>query len=301
MQQFCVVAYAACIISANSLQSCRGDVPGSPEDAIRQTAQQFVNFYDKGDAKAVAALWTPDGEYAIGHQSLKGRTAIAGIYEAFFRAHPGSKMKVNVESVRLIAPTVAIEQGVASTNDGRARTESAYTAVHVKQDGKWLMASVRESESTSETGAAELVDIGWLIGSWAGEGDAAKVQIEYSWMANKHFIKGEFTSTAKDGTVPGGTQIIGQDPLSGRLVSWFFNNDGSQGLGEWVHQGSSWLIKTKGVSAKGPRTSAINVLYRADRDVLSWKSVDRSLDHVPLPNMKEVVMERVSGKHVGSK
>ncbi len=301
MQQFCLVFCVSLIIATNFLPSCRGDVPGLPEDAIRQSAQQFVNVYDKGDAKGVAALWTPDGDYTIGHQSFKGRTAIANLYEAFFHAHPGSTMKVNVESVRLLAPTVAIEQGVASTNDGHARTESAYTAVHVRQHGKWLMASVRESENTSEKSAAELTDLAWLIGSWTGEGDAAKSQVEYSWMANKHFIKGEFTSTVKDGTVPGGTQIIGIDPQSGRIVSWFFNNDGGQGLGDCVQQGSSWILRTKGVSPNGVRTSATNVLYHPDSDVFSWKSVNRSIDKTRLPDMKEVVMERISGKQVGTK
>ena len=171
------------------------------EDAIRHTAQQFVEAYDHGNAKDVAALWTPDGEYAIGHDSIKGRDTIAKLYEAFFRAHPGSKMKVNVESVRMLAPTVAIEQGTASTSGGPGgvRSKSAYTAVHVKQDGKWLMASVRESESASDSSAADLSDIAWLIGSWEGEGDASKIQIDYAWMANKHFIKGQFTSASKDG------------------------------------------------------------------------------------------------------
>jgi uncharacterized protein (TIGR02246 family) len=284
---------AALVLTNNSPQQVAAAESNSAEDAIRRTAQQFVEAYDQGKAQDVAALWTPDGEYAIGRETLKGRKAIANLYETFFKAHPGSKMKVNIESVRMVAPTVALEQGTASTTDGptKTRSESAYTAVHVKQDGKWLMASVRESEIASQGNAADLGEIGWLIGSWEGEG-AAKAQVDYAWMPNKHFIKGEFTSTAKDAKVPGGTQIIGRDPLSGRIISWFFNADGGQAFGQWRQQGSSWIIKTKGVTPEGARTAAVNVLYHPDDNVVSWKSVNRSIDQTRLPDTKELVMER---------
>jgi uncharacterized protein (TIGR02246 family) len=288
---------AALVLSNNFSQQVAAAESNSAEDAIRRTAQQFVEAYDQGKAQDVAALWTPDGEYAMGRETLKGRKAIANLYETFFKAHPGSKMKVNIESVRMVAPTVAIEQGTASTTDrpSKVRSESAYTAVHVKQDGKWLMASVRESEIASKGSIADLGEIGWLIGLWEGEG-AAKSRVNYAWMLNKHFIKGEFTSTAKDAKVPGGTQIIGRDPLSGRIISWFFNADGGQAFGEWRQQGSSWLIKAKGVAPEGARTAAVNVLYRADDNVISWKSVNRSIDQNRLPDTKEVVMERSSKK-----
>ena len=127
-------------------------------------------------------------------------------------------------------------------------------------------------------------------------GGAAKARVNYAWMLNKHFIKGEFTSTAEDANVPGGMQIIGRDPLSGRILSWFFNADGGQGFGEWLQHGSRWIIRTKGVSPQGARTSATNILYRADDNVLSLKSVDRSIDQKRLPDMREAVWERVSGK-----
>src|SRR5262245_55800401 len=106
MQRFYFILCAVFTIAAVSVQHCQSDVAIKPEEAIRHTAQQFVDAYNHGDAKGVADLWTPDGEYAIGHESLKGRQAIVNLYEAFFRTHPGSKMKVNVESVRMLAPTV---------------------------------------------------------------------------------------------------------------------------------------------------------------------------------------------------
>lgn len=269
------------------------------EDAIRKSAQEFTSAYNQGKADAVAALWTPDGEYSVGRESLKGREKIANLYGEFFRTHPGSKMTVKIESIRVLAPTVAIEQGTASSTEGEGgtRSESAYTAVHVKQpNNKWLMASVRESEMPSVTATADLKDVAWLIGSWAANGDASKVEMNYDWIANKHFLKGDITITSNKGSTSGGTQIIGKDPQSGRLVSWFFNADGGHGFGQWSQEGSRWIINTEGMSADGAPTAATNVLYHADDNVVSWQSINRSIGDMKLPNAKEVVIERVSDK-----
>jgi uncharacterized protein (TIGR02246 family) len=255
-----------------------------------------MEAFNRGNAKAVAALWTSDGEYSIGRQSLKGREAIANVYGGYFRTHPGAKMAVKIDSIRVLAPTVAIEQGTATTTEGQggAKSESAYTAVHVKQGDKWLMASVRESEMPSTTISADLNDVAWLVGAWTADGDASSVEMRYDWMADKHFLKGQTTITTKDGSKSGGTQIIGKDPQSGRLVSWYFNADGGHGYGEWTQEGSRWVVNTQGMTADGAPTAATNILYHADDNVASWQSVNRSIGETPLPNMKEVVIERVS-------
>ena len=288
---------AVLLIGVSWQQAARAAESTAAEDAIRRSAKAFVEAYDHGNAEAVAAQWTPDGEYTIGRNSLKGREQIAKTYGEFFRTHAGSKMDVKIESIRVLAPTVAIEQGTAATTEGQGglRSESSYTAVHVKQGDKWLMASVRESEMPSVTATADLNDIAWLVGTWAANGDASKVEMSYDWMANKHFLKGQTTITTKDGSKSGGTQIIGKDPQSGRLVSWFFNADGGHGYGKWSQESSRWIINTQGTSADGAPTAATNVLYHADDNVTSWQSINRSIGEVQLPNAKEIVIERVSG------
>ena len=120
--------------------------------------------------------------------------------------------------------------------------------------------------------------------------------MNYEWMADKHFLKGQTTITTPDGSKSGGTQIIGKDPQSGRLISWFFNPDGSHGQGVWSQEGSRWIINTEGTSADGAPTSATNILYHADDNICSWQSVNRSIGEIRLPNAKEVVIERVSGR-----
>jgi hypothetical protein len=100
---------------------------------------------------------------------------------------------------------------------------------------------------------------------------------------------------AADGkSASGGTQIIGKDPQSGRLVSWFFDADGGYGYGEWSKIGSRWVIHTLGTSADGAPTSATNILYRADDKIASWQSINRAKGDVRLPDAKEIVIKRVS-------
>jgi len=279
-----------------SLQPCNAANAGPEESAIRQAAKEFVAAYDKGDAGAVAAHWTADGEYAIGQKTVKGRDAIAKLYGEFLRANPGSKMDVKIASVRLLAPTVVLEEGTASvTNSANSpASASAYSAVHVKQGNKWLMASVRESEVPTVETDRDLSELDWLVGNWSAGKDKTTVALTCDWIVNKHFLRVEAAGKGSGSDMPSGMQIIGRDPMSGQIVSWFFSADGGHGFGSWEKAGSRWLIQTAGVTADGSPTSASNMLYRADKNVLSWQSINRRRGDTPLPDVKEVVIERVA-------
>jgi uncharacterized protein (TIGR02246 family) len=282
------------------LQANGAQQKNAGEEAIRAQAKEFVAAYNRGDAKAIAALWTEDRDYELGASTVKGREAIARLYEEHFKTHAGSKMDVEIESIRLLAPTVAIEQGTAAVGGSAnsAPTASAYTAVHAKQkDGKWRMAMVRESELPALV-REDLKELSWLIGNWTAQGDAAAVDVTYEWTANNNFIRGETKVRAKavDKPANGGTQIIGRDPRSGQIVSWYFNADGGHGFGTWIKDGSRWLIESQGTTVDGESTAATNVMYRADDNVMSWQSVARRVNNQPVPNTKEIVLDRVAAK-----
>ncbi len=81
-------------------------------------------------------------------QRFKGRDAIQKEYEDLFEDNPGLKLSVEINSVRLINATTAIEEGRAAVTPqppgDTPPVMTHYTAVHVRQDGKWLMADVRD-------------------------------------------------------------------------------------------------------------------------------------------------------------
>ena len=85
----------------------------SPElAAIRAEAEVFRKAFQSGDAKAIASLWTEDGEYIDpSGERLAGRAAIEKGYTDFFAAHPGTEMKITIDSLRLVGPNTAIEDG----------------------------------------------------------------------------------------------------------------------------------------------------------------------------------------------
>jgi uncharacterized protein (TIGR02246 family) len=272
---------------------------GPEERAIRKEAKEFAEAYNQGKAEALAAQWTKDGEYTIGQQTVKGRDAIAKLYAAFLRANPGSKMEIKVASVRVIAPTVAIEEGTASITrsaNGPA-SESSYSAVHVKQGDKWPMVSVRESEMPTVHTDRELKELEWMVGKWSAGKDGAQATLACEWMANKHFLRAEIAIHGKDRELPGGTQIIGRDPTSGQIVSWFFSADGGYGTGVWQKDDSRWMIKTVGITGGGTPTAGTTSLYRADENVASWQSYNRVRGNTRLPDVKEVVLERAQTKN----
>jgi uncharacterized protein (TIGR02246 family) len=295
---FLATSAALAWLSIWPIHATAADKTTDADAAIRRLADEFVAAFDRGDAKAVAAHWASDGEYEIGGRSIKGRDAIAKVYEEFFKSHPVSKMRVRVDSVRLLAPTVAVEEGTASVggSPGIRPTASAYTAIHVKQnDGRWLMAAVREAEVPMRV-REDLQELAWLVGNWAAQGDEANVEISYEWIANKNFLRGETKVRAKaDGQEAiGGTQIIGRDPISGQIVTWFFNADGGHGTGAWTNDGSNWIVESQGVTAGGEPTTAVNVLHKADDNVMSWQSVNRTVGGQMVPKTGEIVLDRVA-------
>lgn len=272
---------------------------GPEERAIRREAKEFADAYNQGKAEAVAAQWTKDGEYIIGQQTIKGRDAIAKLYDVVLRANPGSKMDIKVGTVRVIAPNVAIEDGTATVTGsatGPAST-SSYSAVHVKQGEKWPMVSVRESEVPSIQFDRDLNELEWMVGKWSAGKDAVKATLDCEWMSDKHFLRIKVAMIGKNGELPGGTQIVGRNPINGQLVSWFFNADGGYGSGSWVQDGSRWMIQTAGMTADGTPTRATNVIYHADKNVASWQSFNRFRGNTALPDLKEVVLERVQLKN----
>ena len=91
-------------------------VPAKPlaaENEIRATAAAFVVAFNRGDAHAVADLWTADG--TEGDESgtiFKGRPAIEAQYAELFKQHP-ARMEVAVKSIEFPSPSTAIEDGTA--------------------------------------------------------------------------------------------------------------------------------------------------------------------------------------------
>jgi uncharacterized protein (TIGR02246 family) len=272
------------------VKKLQGGKRPADEALIREQAADFVRAFNKGDAKSLAALWTPEGEYIDDDgATYRGRAAIQKVYGDFFAKNPKRKLDIKIESIRFVSSNSAIEEGYATSQVGNSVSTTRYSTLHVKENGKWLMAVVREWSST-ESG---LVQLDWLIGSWASNSkDGEVVNSTYSWDANKKFIRGRFTIKGKLMSLSG-TQIIAKDPRSGQIRSWIFEAEGGFGEATWTFDGKRWLQDAAGVQGNGTEITATNIITPLGKDAFSWQSVDRTVNGDEVPNIPPVKVTRV--------
>lgn len=267
--------------------------------AIRAGSQVFVDAFNGRDAKAVAELWTKDGEFIDDNGDRHaGRDAIANAYTEQFSDGSDAKIAVVIDSLRMVSSTVAIEDGraVVDPPPPGAAGVSTYTATHVKENGKWLMASVRDTWVEAEVTSESLSDLGWLVGDWRAEEHGASINSTFRWVANGNFLERTFTTTHLDGTATSGVQLIGWNPLSGRVQSWSFAPDGGHDVGVWSPTATGWVSKSSGVTGDGRSTRSVNRFTRLDDDAIAWQSTERSLDGDAIPDSEEVVIKRKASK-----
>ena len=276
--------------------------PSNPsEAAIRASAEAFIKAFNAGDAKAVANLWTANGTIADEQgNAFKGRKAIEEQYAALFKAHPTARMQVAIKSIDFPTPTTAVEDGITQvmTKENDPPAASRYTVVHVQEDGKWLMASVRESTMPVASNFAQLQELGWLVGDWESKTNDATAHSHIRWIANKSFLQRNF-SVLRDGfLLSSGTQIVGWDPRSDRIVSWIFDSSGGYGTGVWSAVPEGWAIDSVGMTADGVPTSSKDRLIRVpgENSVFGWRSMDRKLGDTRIPDVPEVVFDRTKEK-----
>jgi uncharacterized protein (TIGR02246 family) len=275
--------------------------PEGTEATIRATAASFADAFNRGDAKAVAALWTETGTLADDRgQLFKGRPAIEAEYTTFFQTYPGAKMEVAITSLDFPTPALVVEDGVSRVSLPHARvpTASSYTAMHVLEDGKWLMVSVRERSIALSPVESHLQDLGWMIGNWATTRGEVQLQATFSWIADKKFIQRDYTVRQQNAVVSSGVQLIGWDPRTGQIRSWSFDSSGGYGQGIWSVTPEGWSIESRGVLADGTLTASRESLVRlpAKQDEFRWRSTQRMVGSNTLPDTEDIVMDRVVEK-----
>lgn len=268
--------------------------PSGAEAAVKKVAEMFKQAFDAGNAEKVAGFWAPEGEYVDGSGNrLAGRPEIQKMYTEFFKNNKDAKIQIMVDSVRELGDNLAIEEGrTVVTVPDSPPSFSQYTATHMKQDGKWKMASVKESAVSPSGPQINLKDLEWLIGTWTTEDKGVTLKTIYRWMPGKKFIERTFVASSGKKSHQLGVQIIGIDPLSGDIMSWTFNADGSHAIGIWMPVDNGWAIESRGVMANGMLTSANNIVTKIDNNGCRWQSVNRFVNGTELPDALEVVSKR---------
>jgi uncharacterized protein (TIGR02246 family) len=262
--------------------------------AIKKAGQAFLKAYLAGDAKGVAAHWTENGEYLTDDgTTFRGRSEIEKAYaDLFAKKKTHSQAEMEVTSIRFPSKDTAIEEGYFKVRDGKeAPAASKYTILHVREQGNWLMAVVREwpGEGTS------LHDLEWLLGTWEAKHDDTEIRTTYAWWGAGNFIRVTITLTQK-GRTREGFQMISKDRSTGQIRSWTFDPDGSFAEATWSRDGNKWSLDSAGVSDDGAVMAATNILTRIDDDSFTFQSVQRSVGGDEVADIPAVRVIRVKGK-----
>lgn len=260
--------------------------------AIRKLASDFIKAFDKHDAKALAALWTDEGEYHHeGGDLVRGRTDIENAFAHLFKEKKGVKIELLIESIRFPARDLAIEEGIVRTwgAESELPATTAYNVTHIRDGGQWKIAVAREWGA----GQHRLQDLDWLVGNWRGGQKDVEVTLSFTKNDKKPFLMGDFVKKEKGKVTYSGTMKIGIDPARGQLRSWHFDDDGGHGQALWLRDGNRWVLDSIGVLAGGAETASVNILGRVNGDAFTWRSIDRVMGDEKLPDTPPIKLSRV--------
>ena len=208
----------------------------------------------------------------------------------FSRNIPRGKIEISIKSIRFVTPVIAIEDGTSTvTHEANEPPErDRYMVIHVKQDGKWIMASARDLADEESSGQDQLQQLAWLIGDWVDESPDAMVVTSYRWTDNHQFILGDFTVQIGGNPAMTGSQRFGWDPLAKQIRCWVFDSQGGFAEGTWMREGNRWIVKMNGVTREGKPASSTNITTMLSKDRMTWQSRDRLIGGEKMPDIEEV-------------
>ena len=259
--------------------SAAAGAANADEQAVRHVTQNLVKAFNAGSAEKAAALFFSGAELVDDAGNVhKGAAAIKDVLARFFQKFPGATSTMTPDSVRMVSPGLAIEEGrrVVSTKDDQSPAATRYTLVMIKQKGEWKIASGREVDDDDSLSPHDrLRPLAWLVGDWVDEGSDAVVQMSCKWSDDKNYLLVDFNAKIEGKPALKSSQRIGWDPLTGKIKSWVFDSDGGHGEGIWSQVDSRWVIKSTAVLPDGQTGSATIVLEPQDKDSYLMKGFDR--------------------------
>lgn len=269
----------------------RAQEEAAPEiSGLAKSAEDYVVAYNKKDAAAIAALFTEDGEMCDlnGEDLISGRDEIKAHYEEVFANKDAPSAAVEVDSVRLVAPNLAIEDGtvhLTPPGENAPPRSTQYTAVLLKgSDGTWQIASTRSLRDATDT-AGQLADLEQVLkGDWTTTNDGVRLDLAFGWDESGKFLSGEMLTSTADAPPQAGTIRIGWDAAKKSIASWIFDAKGGVSQGVWTKTDDGWLIRTEGTTGDGETMTANQELTTEGKNTLLWSVTNKVLDGEKQPD-----------------
>jgi uncharacterized protein (TIGR02246 family) len=289
-KQVIISAYLSLAFCATSLHA---DEPSPEITGLQKAASDFVTAYNKKDAKAIANLFTEEGELTdlSGEEITSGRAEIEALYTDVLADENASSIAIEVSSVRLVTPDIAIEDGKAHftpPGEGTIPRSIAYTAVLAKNaEGAWLIASSRTLRDVTDAAGQLAVLSSSLIGEWTSTtADGVRLDLAIGWDKSGKFLTGEILTTTADAEPQTGTIRIAWNAAKNSIVSWMFDSEGGVIEGVWTPSETGWLIRAEGTTADGETFSAMQKITTEGKDVIQWDASQRVIEGAKQPDNK---------------
>ena len=301
-------AILALVIGAIVPASGRADLAADTK-AIQEAGQAYKVALERGDGKALTALWTPDGDIvdAMGNV-MKGRDTVSMLEPAAEgEAQPGQpEIAVRETKLRFLDADVALEDGTVEVmSPGRAAPlRGRFSATWVRHEGSWKLAALREARGDEASGDETLASLDWMVGDWTVVDDAtagkpatnkARIEVSTRWNPTRTFLLRDMKITppgvAADAAIQV-TQRIGWDPLSKSIRSWVFSSDGGHGEAAWSRDDGSWVARTTAVLPDGSQTSSLNIYTYDGKDKCLWRSLPTHVGGEHMPQVKIMLIRK---------
>jgi uncharacterized protein (TIGR02246 family) len=263
--------------------------------AIRTAAGELVKAFNAGKAEDVVALFHADGELIDEEGTIyQGHAEIKELLSTFYTRFPGTKLEINIESIRLVGP-IAFEEGTRTmtATDGATQSRFRYIAVRTKGDAGWKIASIRDfAEDPVPTANDYLQPLAWLVGDWINEGTDGKVAISFRWSDDKNYVLGEFQMNSPALKDADSSLRIGWDPSRGTLRSWLFDADGGFAEGTWTVVEDGIVVKSSTVNPDGSTASATMTFTPVDKDHFTISGTERIVAGSREPDFELTIARR---------
>ena len=286
-----------CCVSSAIVRAdvAKSNSKSTPTDAIVKSIKSFAAAFNAGDAKKLAAHFAEDGEYVDDAGTLfKGRVNIEEEFAAFFKVFPGANLAVDVEQLRFVGDSMAIEEGTAAVTDAanESVTLSRYTVVHVRKKNHWQIASARDHDSEPASNHDRLKSLEWLVGDWIDESHESTIETSIRWSKDGNFLISQFRVSMTGVRVMSGTQRIGWDPQQQQIRSWIFDSEGGFGSGLWTETDAGWIVKSTAVLPDGSSGSGTSTYARTGTDSFRLTLSQRIVAGSPRDNVSVVVARK---------
>lgn len=257
-------------------------------ESLGKAAARFVAAFNAKDAATIAGLFLPSGEIISRNgDEIRGREEIEAFYKDLFAGETVPQIALEASSVRIVAPGVAIEDGIVHTTtaENEPVKSVSYSVTQVKQpDGTWLIASSRDHLEVTPP-SEHLKPLVWLAGEWTYEGDdGVRMQLAIDLDNSGNFLVGEAIAVTPGGDLQITSLRIGWNPATSSVFWWTFDSDGGNASGQWTRSGDGWLVRTSGITADGETNAATQKISMDGGDTIIWETSDRVRAGESLPD-----------------